>query len=366
MLKFDKQPNLPLEALAYLGRRAAGNTWEQMEQRLRERRAEIPAAFREMLRTLKALTARLDALPGIGEEVLALFRNLEGFPHNTVGTGSAAFILLYGALEQWDGDISAFIRAVQGRSPGLTAWHMALAMDLGEECSGRELSAGEFMDLVLSAPLPDGTKITILDTCRRSEELTARITGALAAVLEVLRQEQPTLDRLAGMLDSKIREAGCESYLTQTSRLHPAPDTAYQLRPFIFGMDTSLTSDESRGVVQVYCGIGRDSLQEMLAVQTPVQDEVFNAFKLLGDRTRFDILCWLHSRSAYGQELSNHFGLSRNTIHHHMNKLVDYGLIRCATDGNRIYYSADRKAIARLLDRQRQLFTEDPDADTPR
>ena len=42
-----------------------------------------------------------------------------------------------------------------------------------------------------------------------------------------------------------------------------------------------------------------------------------------------------------------------------MNKLVDYGLVRCATDGNRIYYSVDQNAITLLLDRQKQLFTED-------
>ena len=359
MLTFDIHPNLPLEALAYLGRRAAGNTWDQMEQRLRQRRITIPASFRDMLTTLKTLSARLDAALDIDEDTLFLFRNLESFPHNTVGTGSPAFLLFYGMLEQWTGDIPGFIRAISERSPGRTAWHMALAMDLGEECTATELSAGEFMELVLSAPLPDSTRIAVLDTYRRSAELTARLAGPLAAALEVLHQERETLDALCAMLAKKIDDLGCEAYLTRTSRLRPAPDISYQLRPFLFGMDTSLTSDEVAGVVQVYCGIGRDALLEMLAVQAPVQDDVFKAFKLLGDRTRFDILCYLRSRSAYGQELCNHFGLSRNTIHHHMNKLVDYGLVRCATDDNRIYYSLDQNAIALLLDRQRALFAEE-------
>lgn len=358
MLKFDPQPNLPLEALAYLGRRAAGNTWEDMEQRLRQRRAAISPAFLDMLTLLKKITARLDKLP-MDEDTLSLFRNLEGFPHNTVGTGSPAFLLFYGLLEQWDGSISGFLRAAAARTAGEAAWHMTLAMDLGEECTGTSLNAEELMALVLSAPLPDSTRVTVLDTYRRRSELTAMIAAPLEAVLKILHQEQKNLDALTQMLSRKIETEGCEAYLTRTSRLRPAPDTAYQLRPFLFGMDTSLTSDENRGVVQVYCGIGRDELLEMLAVRTPVEDDVFKAFKLLGDRTRFDILRYLRSRSAYGQELCNHFGLSRNTIHHHMNKLVDCGLVRCATDGNRIYYSLDQNAVALLLDQQRTLFAEE-------
>lgn len=359
MLKFDAQPNLPLEALAYLGRRAAGNSWDEMEQRLRARRIAIPAAFQDMLDTLKTLTARLDAAANIEEDILPLFRNLEGFPHNTVGTGSPAFLLLYGMLEQWNGDIPGFIRAVSNRTPGETAWHMALAMDLGEECTASELDAGTFMELVLCTALPDSTRIAVLDTYRRSSELVRQMAPPLSAALKILQQEQQILDTLAGMLAAKIEDQGCESYLTRTSRLRPAPGTIYQLRPFLFGMDTSLTSDEARGVVQVYCGIGRDALRKMLTVQAPVQDDVFKAFKLLGDRTRFDILCYLRSRSAYGQELCNHFGLSRNTIHHHMNKLADYGLVRCATDGNRIYYSLDDSAISLLLERQQALFAQE-------
>ena len=360
MLTFTKEPNLLLEALAYLGRRAAGNTWERMEQRLRDRRTALSPAFRTMLDTLKALTARLDARVPMDEDALGLFRNLEGFPHNTVGTGSPAFLLLYGMLEQWNGSTDALFRALKDRTPERTAWHMALAMDMTEECSTQAPDAAAFLSLVLSAPLPDATRIRVLDTYRRSGEIIGKIAAPLEAALAALARERDALETLSGMLEDKVAALGCGEYLARTSRLQSAPGTSYVLRPFIFGMDTSLASDEVRGVVPIYCGVGRDELLEMLAVQTPVQEDVYKAFKLLGDRTRFDILCYLHSRSAYGQELCNHFGLSRNTIHHHMNKLVACGLVRCATDGNRIYYSADQDAITRLLDQQKQLFAGTP------
>ena len=161
------------------------------------------------------------------------------------------------------------------------------------------------------------------------------------------------------MLSRDIQSAGCAGYLAQTSHLVPAPGGQYLLRPFIFGMDTSLTSDRPDGSVCVYCGILREELLAMLSGQTPIRDNVYEAFHLLGNRTRFDILCYLRDHSAYGQELSGRFGLSRNTIHHHMNKLMACGLVRCTTDGNRVYYALDAGAIDLLLEQQRQLFLGD-------
>ena len=61
-------------------------------------------------------------------------------------------------------------------------------------------------------------------------------------------------------------------------------------------------------------------------------------------------------RAAYGQELSDHLGLARNTIHHHMSKLASAGLVTCTVDGNRVYYTVDKSAADRLLIRQRQLL----------
>ena len=76
----------------------------------------------------------------------------------------------------------------------------------------------------------------------------------------------------------------------------------------------------------------------------------------MGDRTRFDILCYLRDRKAYGQELSARFGLSRNTIHHHMSKLLAARLVTCTVDGNRVYYTVDQASVSALLDRQRELL----------
>ena len=356
MLNFDPKPNVLLEAISYLGRRAAGNTWEQMEKRLKERRIQPGDSFSRMLAVLKTLTRQLDSLKAVTPEVLEAFRNLEGLPHNTIGTGSPAFLLLYGVMEEYNGDIDAFFRRVTGRTAAETAWHMAQALDLEEEWNSSAPGGETLMELVLATSLPDSTKLAILNTYRCRDELQAQILPPLAAVLRALAEASETIDALAEILADKIAAEGCAGYLARTSRLSPAPEICYVLRPFLFGMDMGLTSQLSHHTVQIYCGIGRDELLSMLNTQTPLREDVYDAFKLLGDRTRFDILCYLRDHSAYGQELSTHFGLSRNTIHHHINKLASYGLVRCVTDGNRIYYSLDQEAMRIFLERQKQLF----------
>ena len=129
------------------------------------------------------------------------------------------------------------------------------------------------------------------------------------------------------------------------------------VRPFVFGMDTLLAvSPAEPGPVQVYCGVLRRPLQTALASAKGPEVEVYEAIKLMADQSRFDILCYLRDHDAYGQELASRFGLSRNTIHHHMTKLLAAHLVKCTVDGNRIYYRADEESIARLIDRQRELL----------
>lgn len=352
MMEYWEKPNLLLEALACLGRFSGDGTWAHLEERLRARKITPSDTFRDALSVMKSLSEHLEPAP----ETAVLFRNLEGFPKNTIGSSSPAFLLFYGMLEDFDGDFPALLSRMENQTPEQTAYRMAQALDLAENSTDRAMDSGIFLDQVLALSVPGSSKLAILDTFRRSQELTRAIAHPIARVLEVLSANGPAIAGLAGLLSEQIQAAGCESYLHTTSHLIPVPDRKYILRPFLFGMDTSLTSDRPDGSVCVYCGILRHQMLSMLTAQTPIREDVFQAYKLLGDRTRFDILCALRGHSAYGQELSSRFGLSRNTIHHHMSKLISCGLVRCAADGNRIYYTLDPEAVRLLLHRQAELF----------
>lgn len=355
-MEFYGQPNLLLEALAYLGRRFTGRTWQQIEQRIQQRKIDPSPSFRQTLAALMALTDRVDAKAAPENDAAQWFGNLEGFPYNTIGSGSIAFLFYYAMLEHYHGDFNALVEEIGKLTPGQLACNFAIALDLTDARAGDSIEESEFLDLILSLSVPDQSKVAILSAYRNSRHCLDETARVLRPVLRALEQEEQALAELTTPASEQIAAIGCEAYLGSISRLEPVSGTSYLLRPFIFGMDTDLTSDLTSGRVCIYCGILRGELLTMLNLQAPLKDEVYEAYRLMGDRTRFDILCYLRGHRAYAQELSSRFGLSRNTIHHHMSKLISSGLVLCAMEGNRVYYTLDTGAVETLLNQQRELF----------
>lgn len=356
-MRYISHPNLLMEALSYLGRGAGENTWEYMEERIRQRGIHPSPIFTESLNRLKQLTARLNRLNLFEDaETIAYFRNMEGFPKNTIGSASPAFLIFYGLLEKFDGDFEHLEEYTLSLQPEQISYHMALALDLADDYPSGLIPSHTFMDMVLSLSIPDNSKVSILNVYRRFHSIFRQVIVPVKEAVLCLQKEQTLCEELCQVLNEKIQSEGCEKYLSRTSRLVPAEGTEYILRPFLFGMDTSLTSQLSTEENCVYCGILREYLLDMLSGQVSPQDTVYEIFRLLGDRTRFDLVCYLNHHTAYGQELSAKFGLSRNTIHHHMSKLSATGLVHCTANGNRVYYSLDEQMILMLLEQQKELF----------
>lgn len=357
-MEYCDRLNPLLEAVVYLGRKTTGNTWERMEEQICKKGMVPSAAFSEAMQRLKAITTRLDAVE-LPEDILPLFANLEGFPRNTIGSASRAFFLLYGFLEEYTGDFEALVQRARHMTRQQRAYHLALALDMAEECPPEGMEEDAFWKMVLSLSIPDGGKIAIMETYRDFPQMIARLSGPMTRLLKALHREMPAMEALSDMLEQKMQTEDCGAYLSKTSSFTPAQGVLYRLRPFVFGMDTDLTTDCGTSQVCMYCGILREELLDMLSALRSARDSVFDAFRLLGDKTRFELVCYLSDHSAYGQELSQRFDLSRNTIHHHMTKLSECGLVRCTADGNRVYYTLNRDMIRRLLEFQKELLCKE-------
>lgn len=357
-MEYLAQPNLLLEALAYYGRETSGRSWAHIEQRLRQHKAETSPAFQRDFAALKRATARikkeLSRHPAPRPE---LFTDLEGFPFSTIGSSSIAFLLFYPMLDRYDGDPMAVAEAVSALAPEQLAGNLLDTLDIaGDRTEGDAVSGADLMDTVLSLSVPDQSKITILHIYRNYPALARETAAAMAPLLELLEREMPTLLEMTAAFEADMRAISREDFFGHLTHLKPAPEVDYLIRPFIFGMDTNLTFNVAPNSVHFYCGFLRKELLHVISAQSSHSDDVYASYRLLGDRTRFDILCYLRDHVAYGQELSDRFGLSRNTIHHHMNKLVDAGLVSCTVSGNRVYYSLDREAVKTFLRSQETLF----------
>lgn len=348
--------DLLLEGIAYLGRRAAGRDWNAMAQRIAQQSNSPSAELMDALGILQQLTRELDHCCPMEPALLQeLFGNLEGFPHNTVGSSSRAFFLLYPLLDRYQGDPAEFARLASDLDGEQAAWGIASIFEESLPPS-RRLAPQQYLDLVLGLAVPDSTKVALLALLRDHAQVAGQAVGCLAPVLEHLAERRPLLEQAARPFFQSCAQARPGQFFARLSRMTPKPGVAYLVYPFLFGADSVLTFPMADGRVRFYCGILRRELQDLVSGRASTQDQVCEIYRLLGDPTRFDILCYLRGHNAYVQELSHQFGLSRNTIHHHMNKLMDSGLVHCMVNGNRMYYSLDQERMQLFLQRQKLLF----------
>lgn len=358
-------PNPLLEALAYLGRKAGGYSGQYMADRMTQRGVKELDRFWAQFAPIGDLTESLDRCVAVEPQALEqLFSNLPGFPYSTIGAYSPAFLLFYPVLNVYDGDFSLLMEHMRALSPGHVARHLMLSLGLCDDLAPvEEAASGKLMDSIRSLDIPSDSKLILLDIFHRYDTFLEGAAACLAPTLEALDGLREELASIALAFGRELEALGLEDYLRQTSSLSLTSGMTYHIRPFLFGMDTNLSLDPSflqrPGEVLLYSGVMRRCLLEQLSRAEDESTEVYTAIKLLGDRTRFDILCFLRDRSAYGQELSDQFGLARNTIHHHMSKLSNAGLITYTVDGNRVYYAVDKQAVDRLLTRQRHLLLGD-------
>ena len=361
-MEFHHGLNLMLEALAYLGRRAGGYSCEWMLERLHSRGVKDLGQIKALLTPLSRITEELDAAVTIDPERLQyLFGSLPGFPYNTIGTYSRGFLLLYPLVSKYRGSCAEILEHARKRSAPILAGDLAMILDLGEEpeLSGEELSAR-----ILSLNVPAESKVAVLELYHRGSDCLFEAMELVSQVVAWMSNALPRLELCCAPFIRQVQEVGPEAMLAQTSALNSDPHRGDELRPFLFGLDTLLAVQSSdSGTVQVCCGILRRELQEALASAKGPEVEVFEAIRLLADQTRFDILCYLRDHDAYGQELAAKFSLSRNTIHHHMTKLLSGHLVKCTVDGNRVYYRVDENTIRRLIERQQELLLPGAQAD---
>lgn len=87
-----------------------------------------------------------------------------------------------------------------------------------------------------------------------------------------------------------------------------------------------------------------------------VLDEAVPIFKVLGDKSKAEILLYIKDRPAYGSEIAKQFSLTTATVSHHMNKLLQLRLIQAELRDGRVYYQARKEVLQELFENARKLF----------
>lgn len=348
--------NPALEALAYLGSRANGHTLDRLEERLQARGVRKAEPFHRASASLRELLQDLDAEVSVPAETLQrLFGDIKGFSYSTIGSYSPAFLFFYPMLSRRQ-DFETLMQRMERLTPDETARNMMISLSLEEQSGPAAGAAAKLVSRVLALTIPTESRMALLEIHQNYRTLLPEIAACLRPAIAALETESGRIQEIIEAFCREVEGLGTESYLRETSSLAITPEVQYHLIPFLMGPDTNLSMEQEDGSVLICCGVLRLSLRRTLAENSSAS-QVYDAIRIIGDKTRFDILCYLRDHPAvYGQQLCSHFGLARNTIHHHMSKLVNAGLVTCLVEGNRIYYTTDREHLSYLLNQQRQLL----------
>lgn len=359
-MNYTPTPNLVLEALVYLGLRANSYDQEYLETRLYSKGHQDLSHFRRRYAPFAQLQDRLARQVSLPEELTdRLFRDLGGLAINTGGAYSVALLLLAPAACQWSGDLEGFLAQMSLRSREQVARDILISFDLSHLLPPGEEGCGKLLEEQIGnqSLTPRGRR-SVMEAWRGYPEFLRDAAQCLEPVYAALKDMEPELRQLAEDFGHRLDLADTEHYLRSESGFQLKDGKEYTLRPLLIGPSVNAFFDMADPAAEnvIYCGVLQEFLRGLLKSAVTTKNHIFNCLHLLGDQTRFDIFCYLLDHPAYGQELSDHFGLARNTIHHHMNKLFDAGLVRCMVKGTRVYYSIDRAHFANLLEQQKQLF----------
>lgn len=359
---FISEPNLILEALCYLGLRANETQRQSLEDRLCSKGITDLHAFRSYYRPFQNLREELDHLVNLPQSTLSpLFTDVYPDGYQTSGCHSSPMLLLLPLACIHEGDFESFSATSQAFTPDQTARNILLSMDMEHLLSQTDQPPEDILlEYLTSSDLSKAVRVRLLQTQKNAQQHICQALPILQIVITALEQLKPRLSELTQHLASEVQCKGCERCLHEISSFRPSYPIA-QMRPLIMDPATNLLLDQPGpdGSYTIYCGAMRVPLRHLQMSAQASLDQIYEWARLLGDRTRFEIFCYLRNHPSYNQELSRKFGLARNTIHHHMSQMFRAGLVNCTTEGTRVYYSIDNERYKSLLDQQKALFLDD-------
>ena len=106
----------------------------------------------------------------------------------------------------------------------------------------------------------------------------------------------------------------------------------------------------------IYIGVLMDE-RLALSNQALTKNEAIKIGKLIGDKSKLDILDFISKKPAFGKEIASAMGLSTATISYHMNGLSEEGFVRTSIEAGRIFYEMDEEQIRKKLDQLKEFFT---------
>lgn len=223
-----------------------------------------------------------------------------------------------------------------------------------------------FLDALSHSDFAPEVKWMAADLARRTQEIEDEVLSILerpaSAYREIMPELKPWFDRSFEAMKQKVEANPNDPFGEGWFLMQDTPD---ENRTFLIcpsaaswnGMGMWMTSLKPGATALLYVGCLCFDLMDLLQDgDTLLTLHLSDAAKALDDRQRLKILLALREGSLCGSELSERLGLSAATISHHMNLLLQAGLISVEKVGNRLQYSLRPQGCEQMVKDLQSLF----------
>ncbi len=215
----------------------------------------------------------------------------------------------------------------------------------------------EFSRRIEKLQIPFESKWKLANAALSYERHITELSSLLLPTAEIIMAEHEKYDLIVTDFYSRYSGKEGETLIEKRFGNILGSIDIIKIAPTVFGFDgrCAITeSDDGSGsedgdppadspfMGRMYLGICRHILS---GEPQGAFAELSEKMKTLSDSTRLEILFYLCSHTAYGQELCDEFGLQRPALSYHVSKLLSAGFVTAELAGGKTYYSADRSAI---------------------
>lgn len=219
---------------------------------------------------------------------------------------------------------------------------------------------------ILEHASTDSEKVTLLSLCYRFPDFVCELTPLLSKAIEVFKENESLILPEFMLLHNKLQEKialGSPNVLDRYLKLPETDSGPFYIIPSIMAANSGryiMRNNECSNINQqfIFYGVNLDALEDMRSHQAGHKKSTADILKVLGDKTKQDILYALRHGELYGQELAEKLGLSTATISYHMGLLLNIGFVYVKRENTRLYYSLNKEILANSVEQVRAYFCE--------
>lgn len=224
------------------------------------------------------------------------------------------------------------------------------------------MSQNDYISLIDSLEIPVDFKYKYILMYQNHQRYFQEVLDMIELVAEQLKKEEHNfheiIEEYETIVNSKIEKADGNFFDFMDVQFQYDGDIL--LRPAIMANNVVLISSFMRihnaypkkkfEQAIVYFGVNVIAFSKLFKKHELNEDKLTSILKILGDKSKYDILMSLKGKQMYAAEIAKMMNVTNATVSHHMRNLFQLALVRMITDNNRVYYTLNENTIKKVVD----------------